>query len=106
MVAKLEWGRRRVCPPCGARFYDLQRSPIICPKCGEEFDPESLLKRRTKKGVEVPAAFEEGLDLDGGEPAAASEEADVLENTSDDLSDESVEEVVLAKESSFEEEEG
>ena len=26
-------GTKRVCPGCGARFYDLNRTPIICPAC-------------------------------------------------------------------------
>lgn len=26
-------GRKRECPECGARFYDLERDPIVCPKC-------------------------------------------------------------------------
>jgi len=32
-VAKPEWGTKRECTECGARFYDLTRTPIICPKC-------------------------------------------------------------------------
>jgi uncharacterized protein (TIGR02300 family) len=26
-------GTKRVCPSCGAKFYDLNRSPILCPVC-------------------------------------------------------------------------
>ena len=26
-------GTKRVCPGCGARFYDLNRTPIVCPVC-------------------------------------------------------------------------
>ena len=26
-------GTKRVCPSCGARFYDLSRTPITCPVC-------------------------------------------------------------------------
>ncbi len=38
-MAKEEWGVKRVCQKlgCEARFYDLMRDPIICPKCGAEF---------------------------------------------------------------------
>ena len=32
-MAKPEWGTKRECTGCGARFYDLTRTPIICPKC-------------------------------------------------------------------------
>ncbi|MGB0671459.1 MAG: TIGR02300 family protein, partial [Rhodospirillales bacterium] len=32
-MAKPEWGTKRACQSCGARFYDLGRNPIVCPKC-------------------------------------------------------------------------
>jgi len=33
-VAKPELGTKRVCQSCGAKFYDLSKDPITCPKCG------------------------------------------------------------------------
>ena len=36
-MAKPEWGTKRECAECGARFYDLTRTPIICPKCETTF---------------------------------------------------------------------
>jgi len=32
-VAKLELGTKRLCANCGAKFYDLNKDPIHCPKC-------------------------------------------------------------------------
>jgi uncharacterized protein (TIGR02300 family) len=32
-MSKPARGTKRVCPACGARFYDLNRSPITCPVC-------------------------------------------------------------------------
>ena len=32
-MSKPEWGEKRECPECKARFYDLKRDPIVCPKC-------------------------------------------------------------------------
>src|SRR5262245_14694423 len=32
-MSKLARGTKRVCPSCGARFYDLNRAPIVCPVC-------------------------------------------------------------------------
>jgi hypothetical protein len=29
-------GQRHVCGSCTARFYDLNKTPVICPKCQEE----------------------------------------------------------------------
>jgi uncharacterized protein (TIGR02300 family) len=32
-------GTKRVCAACEVRFYDLMRSPIVCPSCGAEHEP-------------------------------------------------------------------
>ena len=63
-MAKPEWGIKRTCQVCGKKYYDLNKSPIICP-CPEsvEFDPNHYL--RTKKGKSVPlkASLENDNDL-------------------------------------------
>lgn len=48
-MAKAELGLKRTCVNCGARFYDLNREPPVCPKC-DETQPSNLsrLKRRTE----------------------------------------------------------
>ena len=55
-MAKPEWGTKRICQACGAKFYDLRRSPITCPACGADFDPEALLRSRRTR---TPVAKEE-----------------------------------------------
>ena len=32
-MAKPELGTKRLCASCGAKFYDLSKTPITCPKC-------------------------------------------------------------------------
>ncbi len=66
-MTKAEIGVKRDCPECGARFYDLNKSPAICPKCHHEFIPEALLKPR--KARPDDEAQEEKTD----EPAPAAE---------------------------------
>ena len=36
-MAKPELGTKRLCGSCGAKFYDLAKDPIVCPKCGTVF---------------------------------------------------------------------
>lgn len=48
-MAKPERGVKRYCGGCGARFYDLGRDPIICPKCGVTHDPVALAKSSRSK---------------------------------------------------------
>ena len=33
-MAKPELGTKRLCASCGTKFYDLNKDPIHCPKCG------------------------------------------------------------------------
>ena len=51
-MAKPEWGIKRTCQVCGKKFYDLNKSPIICP-CPEavEFDPDTNLKSKKSKSL-------------------------------------------------------
>ena len=63
-MAKPEWGRKRTCQVCGKKFYDLNKSPIICP-CPEavEFDPNDYLKSRKGKDIPPKALVENDNDL-------------------------------------------
>lgn len=56
VVAKAEWGSKRICPSCGARYYDLTKplGEIVCPKCGTQFDPGAFLKTRRARVAAVP----------------------------------------------------
>ncbi len=55
-MAKPEWGIKRICPSCGARYYDLRKDPPICPTCNAEFDPEALLKSRRARPIPAEEA--------------------------------------------------
>lgn len=78
-MAKPEWGLKRVCQSCSAKFYDLQRNPIICPKCGATFDPDALLKSRRAR----PAAAK-ATPKDAAKKPVESVEDDVLLEDADD----------------------
>lgn len=46
-MAQPEWGKKRQCPKCGTRFYDLGKDdPIICISCENKFKPEIILKSK------------------------------------------------------------
>jgi len=36
-VAKPELGAKRQCQSCGVKFFDLNKDPVVCPKCGAIF---------------------------------------------------------------------
>ena len=45
-MAKPELGTKRLCGSCAAKFYDLSKDPIICPKCGTTFVVVAPVSRR------------------------------------------------------------
>jgi len=56
-VVKASWGTKRTCQNCAARFYDLNKSPIKCPKCGRDHDREDFVKvRRGRASAAATAA--------------------------------------------------
>ena len=55
-MSKPKWGIKRICQSCGAKFYDLQSSPIVCPGCGAKFDPDALLRGRRARSTAAPKA--------------------------------------------------
>jgi uncharacterized protein (TIGR02300 family) len=87
-MAKTELGTKRICVACGTRFYDLAKTPAICPKCGTEQPPDQPRPRRAGGNVveekrvkkPVPATEDADLEVEGVEAEA---EEDVLEDASD-----------------------
>ena len=80
-MAKADLGLKRTCVACGTKFYDLMRSPAVCPKCGTEQPAEQPRLRRPGGGADDRAKPKR--------PAAepALEEADIeveVEETEDD----------------------
>jgi uncharacterized protein (TIGR02300 family) len=44
-VAKPELGTKRLCGNCGVKFYDLNKDPIVCPKCETVMVPAAIPAR-------------------------------------------------------------
>ena len=61
-MAKLEWGKKRICPSCGLKYYDFNKSPITCPTCNVEFDPDLYLKSRKGKSLSSKLGAENKVD--------------------------------------------
>lgn len=91
-LAKPELGTKRECPSCGAKFYDLNKNPLICPKCEHEFVPEVAkaskkakpAAEKPKKEPEKPAPSE---DDDDDDTSAGDISLEELEDDFDDDSD-------------------
>lgn len=99
-MAKPEWGQKHTCKSCGARFYDMGRTPAVCPKCGAEQPAEEPVKtkraavaeekaKKTKaKPTPEEVEFEEGDDEEDDEDVDLGiEDVSELGEDEDDMAD-------------------
>ncbi len=89
-MSKPARGSKRVCQSCGARFYDLGRTPIVCPACQAVYQVTQPSSRRGERApvpevrekvvpkVEAVALEPETISLEeveeAGEDAAIEDE--------------------------------
>ena len=85
-MAKPELGKKHDCAECSARFYDLNKNPAVCPKCGTKVARPTKAKATPKPAPVVvkPVGKEEV------KPAAKKsdgDDADADGDTDDDIDD-------------------
>jgi len=99
-LAKPDLGTKRLCANCGAKFYDLSKTPIVCPKCETVFvvapvssrsrpEPAAAAAARAAAVVEPEVAAPETADAEfvsleeadaetaGTKPGAEGEEIEI-----------------------------
>jgi len=91
-MSKAKLGTKRACSSCGMRYYDLNKSPIICPKCSTEFDPESAVKSRKSRSATKAANDDEEISDDetmafddGSQDQSGKKTAPMEDDVDDDL---------------------
>jgi uncharacterized protein (TIGR02300 family) len=94
-MPKDEWGRKRVCPNCSTRFYDLQRDPMTCPACGASFSVESLAGGkarpvRVEKAKPQVAEIDEVSEIETGDDAVIEADDDLDDDILEDEEDSTV----------------
>ena len=101
IVAKPDLGTKQLCPSCGTKFFDLNRSPITCPKCGTIVSPAATAPRPSKAGKPAKAApvvADDEEDLETEEAVVVSledadEEATSTGKTEVDLDEDEIEDI-------------
>ena len=89
MATKVERGTKRTCQNngCGARFYDLNRSPIECPVCGTGYNlavtaaaiaAAAAQEKAARKATVKKPVFVEPEVVADADDAAVVEDAEVL----------------------------
>ena len=86
-MAKPELGAKRQCQHCGAKFFDLNRNPIVCPKCGTIFQGVAARAERVtakEEDEEDESVKPAGVELVSLDDVEASEEK-AAETAVDDI---------------------
>ena len=76
-MAKPELGTKRLCGNCAAKFYDLGKDPIVCPKCHTVLQLAAITSRSRPEPARAQAVAEEAVVPETQEAEFVSlEEAD------------------------------
>jgi uncharacterized protein (TIGR02300 family) len=84
-VAKPELGNKHQCQHCGTKFFDLSKSPVVCPKCGTV--QQGTPARTARAGV----ADDDEIETETGAELVSLDEAETAEATVDVNADDEVE---------------
>ena len=84
-----DWGIKRTCHSCGAKYYDFKKKTPACPNCGTAFNPEALLKSRRRAAPEEkpkpkPEVVEE-VEVETEEAEGEAPEGEVVPEDTEDL---------------------
>jgi uncharacterized protein (TIGR02300 family) len=83
-VAKPELGLKRQCMSCGAKFYDLNRDPAVCPKCGTPYQATAMSRAAAPVVARAAPADDEETELEAVGPEMVSlDEVEAGENEKD-----------------------
>ena len=85
-MAKANWGTKRMCQGCGARFYDLRHTPPTCPKCQAVYELSPSRGRRSRSADKSSEVIDTILPLDVDLPDVEGDVGDdVLLADEDDI---------------------
>ena len=109
-MARPELGLKRQCMSCGAKFYDLDKDPATCPKCGTIYQAIASTSRvaapaLAARAAAVPADDDEDVDAEKGGPEIVSlDEVEAAEDEADTSTDDSESDTADADDTFLEEE--
>jgi uncharacterized protein (TIGR02300 family) len=98
-VAKPELGNKHQCQNCGTKFFDLNKNPVICPKCGTV---QQIASSRTARAA---VAEKEEAEPDPGVELVSLDEVEAVEANLDPVAEDDVEIEDAPAEDTFLEEE-
>ncbi len=90
-MAKVDLGMKLTCESCGARFYDLNKQPGICPKCGTANARPVIFKASRRPSAEDREKAANLAASKAAPKAAPSDDDDVIDDDADDEDEDMIE---------------
>lgn len=92
-MGKVDLGEKLTCSSCGARFYDLNKTPALCPKCGAENQRPKVTRSKKveaapkpeKEAAKAAATDDDTVDLEDDDDDDLIDGADDLDDDDDDV---------------------
>ena len=91
-MAKPDWGTKRT-GPCGTKFYDFNKRPIICPSCGGKVNESEVLPKSLKKEKSDLKISSQKNDVENSDDNISVLLDDEIENI-DDQKDKELQDVI------------
>ena len=81
---QIDFGHKRTCPHCGAKYYDFYQDELECPQCGKSIEAVNITKpkRGRKAGITVVSPAKNTKEND--ELKELIEETDETETQTED----------------------
>ncbi len=92
-MAKPELGAKHQCQNCATKFFDLNRDPILCPKCGAVFVPLPVARAPARASAAVVRDESEvepetaGVEIVSLDEAEAEEKPEVVADDDVEIED-------------------
>jgi len=97
-LIKTHLGQKYTCESCGAKFYDLNKSPATCPKCETINEkPEPLKPKKSQKPVlnnkQIPKNDKDNIndkidEIEDVNIDISSDDSDTILNDTDNVDEE------------------
>ena len=92
-MTKPELGTKRLCANCSARYYDLNKTPITCPKCGAPLEVVASTPRTRGQQAVKSQPQVEPEEAPSETEEVETEDVETEEMAKDDSEDTLIEEV-------------
>ncbi len=76
-MAKPDLGGKRQCQNCGTKFFDLNKDPIVCPKCGTVFQVTAASARSASR---ARIQDDEEAEIEPNAEVVPLEDVDAVDN--------------------------